>query len=285
MAGKLDDMIAADEQVIYRARAGWRVFLWSYLAYTVFLILASLTWYWLRGVDVGGDTYPLYPFAVVLFLIYMIPLMVGITSLLRNKAALITNRRFLYKTGVLKPKVLKILFADIERIAFMPIMADDGRGEIQVRAGKVTRFYFGRNTERLCAAIKAQLGLPYPAKAPRKVILWAYFIWIFGILSVGIFALVTMRIFGSSFFEWLDPQWTSILFPFELLLGFGLYYALLWMIMLVSSALALCLVRVFLSTNEAKQLVCLGFHPYFFWRPAKLLSRLYGQPIRCEDDE
>ena len=73
-----------------------------------------------------------------------------------------------------------------------------------------------------------------------------------------------------------------------------LFILLIKMAMLAGDALALCLVRAFLSAHEAKQLICLGYDPLSgdkSWGRRRIrhrerfLSLLYGQPIRCGDGE
>lgn len=303
MAGKLDDMIAPDERVVYRVHRPWRELLRDLLVFTAIFGLMWLAWYWLSETGKGGDTYRRDVLSGVLLFLLIAGSMGYIASFLGNRTAVVTNHHFLYKTGVLKPKVSKIPLADIEGVASIWITLHFGFGKIRLRTGKLIQFYFGRWSQRLCAAIKAELGLPQSPDPSRKVFRWAGFVWAVPALSLFILYLAVISsplisgliISGLiSIFEWLNPQQLSILFYLG---AVGVFYLLIRVALLVGDALALCLARVFLSAHEAKQLICLGHDPLSgdkWWerlsrrrirQRERFLSLLYGQPIRCEEGE
>ena len=302
MAGKLDDMIAPDERVVYRVHRPWRELLRGLFVYTAIYGLMWLTWYWLSEPGKGGDTYRLWLGGAFLFLL-IAGSMGYIASFLGNRTAVVTNHHFLYKTGVLKPKVSKIPLAHIEGVAPLWINGIFGFGKLRLRTGKLIQVEFGRWSQRLCAAIKAELGLPQSPDPSRKVCRWAGFVWVVPALSLFILYLAVISsplisgliISGLiSIFEWLNPQQLSIIFYLG---AGGVFYLLIRVALLVGDALALCLARVFLSAHEAKQMICLNHDPFSGNRRwerlsrrrirqrERLLSWLYGQPIRCKDDE
>ncbi len=298
MAGKLDDMIAPDERVVYRVHRPWQELLRYLFVYTAIFGLMWLAWYWSLETGKGGDTYGRDVLGGVLLFLLMLVWMANIASFLSNRTAVVTNRRFLYKTGVLRPKISEIPLADIEGVASIWIKFHFGFGKIRLRTGKLIQFYFGRWSRCLCAAIKVELGLPQPPDPSRKVFRWADFVWAVPALSLFILYLASVYtpLFSilKSILEWLDPQQLSILF--YLLVG-GVFYLFFKMAILAGDALALCLVRAFLSAHEAKQLICLGHDPLAgnkWWERLsrrrirhreRFLSLLYGQPIRCADSE
>ncbi len=300
MAGKLDDMIAPDERVVYRARRNLWEILWSFLGYAVCAAIITLIWLifrWFTGLDVGDDNYPLYVGGGFILFFLMVFWGIDTGARISGMTAVVTDRRFLYTTGIFKPKVMEIPLADIERVTYAEVIPPISTVKIQLPTGKFVWPYFGRGSDGLCAAIKAQMGLPQPPKPPRKVVIWSYFVRFFRGLSG--FAVMYMIMTGPlmSFIKPLETLLVAILFSFGVIslafVGYGIAR-------LVSGALALCLARNFFTADEAKQLVCLlsnarHFLPVDHWQSRlirrrdrlaeRYVSWLYGQPIRCEDDE
>ena len=304
MADKLDDMIAPDERVIYRVHRPWRELLWYLLLYAAMCIPMWLIWFWFPEASNGGEIYSLYLvdgvfllLLIVLFL-WIVASMALIAFFLSSRTTVVTDRRVLYSTGIFKPKVMEIPLADIEGVAPLRMMPSSGGVKIRLPTGKFVSPYFGWGSARLCAAIKARLGLPQPPEPTRKVFRWAGFIWALRPLSLFIlllaFIYTPLICILMSILEWLDPKQLSNL---SILVVAGAFYLLIKIAMLVGNTLALCVVRAFLSAHEAKQLICLGYDPLSgdkWWdrmsrrrirHRERLLSLLYGQSIRCADGE
>ncbi len=281
MAGKLDDMIAPDEQVIYRARYGFRDALTNLLLISGWVVVIWVVVLWPVGIE-PWDYY------------YLLSLISGLgafeTWSAFSKTSVVTNRRFLYNAGFINSKIHDIALSEIEGVACYPNVLWFRQGTIRVRAGETITRRFVPDAENTCRAIRTEAGLPQPPALARNVIVWAWLITVF-IMAV------TLSIMGVPMaYEWpvTDAPLLEVLHDFVLFLSV-LGGALIGVV--VSTALALTVARIFLSVDEATQLICLGYaYPSgikwldrlvsgHVWFVERFLSWLYGQPIRCEESE
>ena len=292
MAGKLDDMIAPDERVIYCARYGIRDALTHLLLTYAWVALVWIILFLPVGFEpwdhpVGFEPWNYY------ILLGSIAGIGGIeTWSIFTKTSVVTNRRFLCKTGVIKQKIHDIPLAEIAGVGCYPAVLMFRRGTIRVRAGGTTTHRFVPDAESICRAIRTETGLPQPPALTRKVIVWAWLVNVF-----------TMA-FGCRFvFEAMESTiyWAATYMPFHEELGFILFLPFPLVLALiglcVSNALVLTIARVFLSADEAKRLICLGYaySSDIKWLDRltrghvrleeRFLSWLYGQPIRCAEGE
>ena len=286
MASKLDKMIAPDERVVYRTRYGFRDALTNLL-----LISAWIGVIWVAvKLPVGFEPWDTY---------FLLSLISGFgafeTWRAFTKTSVVTDRRFLYKAGFINPKVHDIALSKIEGVACYPNVLWFRQGTIRVRAGEIITRRLVPDAENTCRAIRTEAGLPQPPALARKVIVWAWLNCVFVIavtlsFMVGILYQVTLA------YVWPVPDapLLEVLQLFVLLssmIGGGLIGGI------VSTALSLTVTRIFLSANEASQLIYLA---YAFqsgikglgsltrghvWFAERFLSLLYGQPIRCADSE
>ena len=287
MAGKLDDMIAPDELVVYRTRYGFREGLTNLLLLSAWIVFIWQTLLWLANFDLGGN--------LVLFLIIVTG--GGVTWSLCTTTAVVTNRRLLCKRGVIRPKIHDIPLSGIERVDCEIEMLALYQGTIRVRAGEIIKLPSVPNGEHVCTAIREQLGLPQPPKPTTQVTVSAWSMIIIGIV-VGLGLMIEAANLYLHAAEWAAPQ-----IPFVILfIGMVvLLPPLLGGAILIgwvgSNMLMLTIFRVFLSVDEAKQMICTGYHSFsgesrldrftrpLYWLFERYVSLLYGQPIRCEDNE
>ena len=287
MAGKLDDMVAPDEQVIYRARYGFRDALTNLLLVAAWIVFFWQALLWLVDFDLGGG--------LVLFFII---LMDGpVTWSLCTTTAVVTNRRLLYKTGVKRSKIYDIPLSGIERVDCEITMLALYQGTIRVRGRENITLHSVPNGEHVCTAIREHLGLPQPPESSTQVTIWTWVVVFFGVVAGFGLMIEAVNLYLHAA-EWAVPQ-----IPFVILL-IGMVVLLpplgvgaILIGFLGSSVLALTIMRVFVSADEAKRLICAGhdsvsggkrldrFTRLLYWIAERYVSLLYGQPIRCEDDE
>ncbi len=287
MAGKLDDMIAPDELVVYRTRYGFREGLTNLLLLSAWIVFIWQTLLWLANFDLGGN--------LVLFLIIVTG--GGVTWSLCTTTAVVTNRRLLCKIGFIRPKIHDIPLSGIERVDCEITMLALYQGTIRVRAGEIIKLPSVPNGEHVCTAIREHLGLPQPPESSTQVTIWTWVVVFFGVVAGFGLMIEAVNLYLHAA-EWAVPQ-----IPFVILL-IGMVVLLpplgvgaILIGFLGSSVLALTIMRVFVSADEAKRLICAGhdsvsggkrldrFTRLLYWIAERYVSLLYGQPIRCKDDE
>ncbi|MCH8197906.1 MAG: PH domain-containing protein [Proteobacteria bacterium] len=283
MAGKLDDMIAPDERVVYRARYGFRDALTNLLLIAAWFVVLWVALFW----PVSFEPWEYY------FILASISGWGAFESWSAfTKTSVVTDRRFLYMAGFINSKIHDIPLAEIAGVGCYPAVLMFRRGTIRVRAGGTTTHRFVPDAESVCRAIRTEAGLRQPSALTRKVIVWAWLVNVFTIAFGCRFAIEAME----SAIDWAETY-----MPFHeelgfiLILPFTLVPALIGLY--VFTALVLSIARVFLSADEAKQLICLdyAYSSDIKWLDRltrghvrleeRFLSLLYGQTIRCADGE
>jgi hypothetical protein len=302
MANKLDEMIAPDEQVVYRSGGVLREFAWFPITFIVIVILTLTFQDWFGEVDTEDDNFRLYVMGGFV-LLWVVSLGFSYAAIRATKAV-VTDRRVLYKTGILKPKLLEMVLADIEKVSFVGWRSFN-HGKIELRTGKDVSFHLAQGTAGLYRAIEARLGRSQPPEPARKVMLWAHFLglmswWLplFFVFVIGINPIVgTVADTIGNILNWLELEEVFILVLVEVQALAAVFGVVFLIVMLAGGGLALCLARLFLSADEARQLVCLDYDILSedYWQirlvrrfkrlSARFLSWLYRQPIRCDDGE
>ncbi len=283
MADKLDKMIAPDERVVYRARYGIRDALTNLLLITAWFVVLWVVLFW----PVSFEPWEYY------FILASISGWGAFESWSAfTKTSVVTDRRFLYMAGFINSKIHDIPLAEIAGVGCYPAVLWFHQGTIRLRAGGTTTHRFVPDAENVCRAIRAEAGLTQPPSLTPKVIVWAWLVNVFTMAFGCRFAIEAMESaidWAATYMPFHEELGFILLLPFVLVLALiGLY---------VFTALALTIARAFLSADEAKQLICLGY-AYLSdikWLDRltrahvrleeRFLSRLYGQTIRCEEGE
>ena len=288
MAGKLDKMIAPDERVVYRTRRRMRNILANLFLIPTWVILVTQPLLWRSEVGTIWDY-------IVVMLVTILCFVAVVTWNICTKTLVVTNRRFLCKTGTIKRKIHDIALSEVERVHCNRINYLVRHGIIRILAREITSLYYVPDAEDVCRAIRTELGLQQPPVLSRKLIVWGWLAFLFIVaLSISFGNEAGWGFIGMS-------DWARTYMPLPQVLVFCLMVPFILGGVsagyIVGPVLALTILRIFLSADEVKQLICLGYKPLAGdnWRSRldrcflrlgeRYVSWLYGQPIRCEDDE
>lgn len=291
MAGKLDKMIAPDEWVVYRARYGFRDVLTNLL-----VISTGLVVFWLAPLLLflrGDPNLGIYLEAgVVTVPVWIIVIGGHVTWRICTKSTVVTNRRLLYKIGVFRPKIHDIPLAEIERVGGAPIIFPFRNWRIRVWAGEIITFRSVPDGENVCKAIRAHCGLAQPSEVTTKVLVWGVYLMPAFAVTCGFLIFIAVR-YGYDWAATYIPllEISGLFLSLPITIGAGMIGVL------VASAMALAILRIVLSADESKQLICIGYDTLSLDRrldrllhrhyrlAERYVSWLYGRPIRCGDDE
>lgn len=287
MAGKLDDMIAPDERVVYRTRRRMRNILANLFLIPTWVILVTQPLLW-REVGTIWDY-------IVVMLVAILCLVAVVTWNICTKTLVVTNRRFLCKTGTIKRKIQDIALSEVERVHCNRIPYLVRHGIIRILAREITSLYYVPDAEGACRAIRTELGLQQPPVLSRKLVVWWWFAFLF-IMALGFsfgveagWGFVGMSGWSRTYMPLPVVLFICLITPF-VFVGVVAGY-------IVGHVLVLTMLRFVLSADEVKQFICLGYDPLagdnwrsrlgrrFLRLTERYVSWLYGQPIRCEDDE
>ena len=285
MADWLEQSIAPGERVIFRARASWRRVLYFQFIFSVVATVFLGAFHWLVFPDFAEVV------ESILFVLFMTAFF---SAELRANAAAITDRRVLWKTGIVRPKISEMALSDVEGVVFHETIAGFGSAAIRVRAGGVVKIRNLSEVERFCDAVLAQAGLPPRARMPGGVM--ASSLIAIAIVLGSMLGSVIAVYFGiDRALDWLAPSapifsWIAVLLVIPAIL------ILLLIGSFIGAALWLCIMRIFVPAAAAKRLICAGydFHTQTggkltgsfnrgFTRPLEVFaSWLYGRRIRCD---
>lgn len=296
MASKLEDRLAPNERIVFRARFGP-------IAIAVYVLIAALA---LAGLFITFD----WAFGKSMawaFSLFNLVFVFGFFGLLLfGQAILVTDQRVLYQNRLWKIYVEDVPLTTIEGVEFMPGIGRFGaivtiyrHGDKKIGIGLVP------NLQGLRDAIASQCGLPVPPRIDSIVL-----------VSVGLFQVLggisgMSAVFGQLFFvlkfkslvietvwDWLSSNpFQDLLFTgFTLALMFSSFvvgFAFLFLGRILGSIIGLVVSRILLTPDQAKYFLSAGFpssSDHLFVKlfsggrqqSARFLSLLYGQTIRCD---
>lgn len=156
MAQKLEDMLDADERVKYRARYS----VLASIGWSSFLVGAGLIGVWAINWSFGDTVNPI---GVFVFVLIFVP---WFAIEFREQSVLVTDRRVLYRHGIISHKIDEIAIADIYRVDHASV-AGVSHGPVTITRYKGRKIFisFVPNHSKLARVISAQAGLPQPANA------------------------------------------------------------------------------------------------------------------------
>lgn len=294
----LDGHLQPDERVIYRTRHGWKAVPWL-LFQSLFIATWVLILYW--AIDYDGPS-ELDEYEDIILAVVILGPVTYYALRDYSRIALVTKQRLLKKTGVFNPEIEEMAHADVKRLS----MSWAGWPRIVTvhgRNGKEIDVCAPLEPDALCRAIGECAQVSAPAKRGARIIAAG----VVQTVLVYVGPIVTASIVFNLLWILLDYQleiddrlmqiilglvWCALFIPAVFSLHVGLYFG---------NLLSMIFLRPILSAPEAKRFFAAKWRDRADEDPdsmarlirdtvrfglslkQKLLSRLYGEPIRLDD--
>ena len=302
MARKLEDLLGPWERVVFRSASGRRRVTILSVILSLIILLSLAPFLAIALSNPVNSPAGISSLVLTLVAGYAAFLYAGFIVKIWRRMVLVTDRRVLYRRGTWRSKITEIPLVEITGVRLDTLLGKfsfQARIERSQRGGTIISLV--PRLAELCDAIAAQTGIPAPQryeKAARR-----------GVISLAVGASLG-GVALSSIPIWLGTNfWDDVfLFPTNSpysgiaagIVGFIGFVGYLWLIAVCFFAgfmlgffPAIAILRFFLTLDQARQVVCMGYASIptnrigKVWRwnarqMARFASWLYGQEIRCD---
>ncbi|WNM25461.1 PH domain-containing protein [Demequina capsici] len=119
------DLLAPDEEIIIDERPHWKALIGAALSSVLVLVLGGLAWWWMASVDWGSGVESGIGIAVAVVLVGLV-IWLAVTPYVRWATThfVVTDRRVIFRTGVLTKSGIDIPLARINSVQFRHGLVD-----------------------------------------------------------------------------------------------------------------------------------------------------------------